>query len=219
MNHVVPAIIPESIRHLEETLELVHGFAHEVQVDVVDGVFVPFTSWPYHDGEHIEDLFEYAHHFRIEVDLMLEEPETVISEYVRAGVRDIVVHLESVTDFERVVALKRELGFRLGLSMNNDSPLSLIIERIQHADYVQFMGIAHIGSQGQPFDERVLTHILALKQKFPDMPVSVDGSVNADTIPKLRDAGVVRFISGSAIVKATNPDEAYRTLDSLAQIR
>jgi ribulose-phosphate 3-epimerase len=217
MNHVIPAIIPESIEHLEQTLELVHGFAHEVQVDVVDGKFVPFTSWPYHDGETIADLFDYAHHFRIEMDLMLIEPEAVIPHYVRAGVRDIIVHMESVKDFERVVSLKNELGFLLGLSMNNDSPLALITDQIVHADYVQFMGIAQIGSQGQPFDERVLTHIKTLKQMFPDMPISVDGSVNAETIPQLRDAGVTRFISGSAIVKAENPSKAFELLTTLAK--
>ncbi len=47
MQRIIPAIIPESLDHLTACIERVRPFAHEVQVDIVDGHFVPFTSWPY----------------------------------------------------------------------------------------------------------------------------------------------------------------------------
>jgi ribulose-phosphate 3-epimerase len=77
------------------------------------------------------------------------------------------------------------------------------------------MGIARIGSQGNPFDERVLERIRALKSLYPDLEVSIDGSVRAETLPSLIEAGATRFAVGSAILHAEDPEEAYRTLSSI----
>ena len=218
MSPIVPAIIPTSLAHLKESIDLVAPFTHEVQVDIVDGVFVPFTSWPYVAGGNIADMAPFSSGGLVEVDLMLMEPETVLAEYVKAGARRVVVHLESVRDFEKILALKKEFDFKLGFSINNDTSLTTLIDVIAHADYVQLMGIAHIGSQGQPFDERVLTTIATLRAAYPTLLISIDGSVNTETVGKLAHAGANRCVSGSAILKQENPEEAYNTLTSLFAI-
>lgn len=43
---IVPAIIPKSQAQIESLLDKLN-FSTEVHVDVVDGKFVPFLSWPY----------------------------------------------------------------------------------------------------------------------------------------------------------------------------
>ena len=78
------------------------------------------------------------------------------------------------------------------------------------------MGIKEIGSQGQPFDERVLSRIRELKSIAPAILVSIDGSVTTETLPRLKEAGALRFISGSAILKAEEPREAFDALLRLA---
>jgi ribulose-phosphate 3-epimerase len=218
MSPIVPAIIPTSLAHLKESIDLVAPFTHEVQVDIVDGVFVPFTSWPYVEDAHIADMAALTKEGLVEVDLMLMEPEAVLSEYVRAGARRVVVHLEGVRDFEKILALKKELDFKLGFSINNDTPLEKLTDVITHADYVQLMGIAHIGSQGQLFDERVLERIATLRVAYPTLLISIDGSVNEETVGRLAHAGANRCVSGSAILKQKNPEEAFNTLASLFAI-
>jgi ribulose-phosphate 3-epimerase len=215
MNSIIPAIIPKSFAHLQESLSIVRPFTREVQVDVVDGKFVPFTSWPYLKDGAIEDLQLFTPTFTIEVDLMLENPEEVIPTYARVGVKKIVVHGESTKMLERIFIQKRELGFSLGLSINNDSPLSMIEEHRNEIDYVQLMGIAKIGSQGQPFDTRVLERVRTLREKYPELTISIDGSVNAETLVQLKDAGANRFVSGSAIFGEDNPEQAFSYLSSL----
>lgn len=215
MNHIVPAIIPESLEHLREALFSVRPFTREVQVDIVDGKFVPFTSWPYLPGASVHDIALFTPTFAIEVDLMLERPEEVIPQYRQAGIRKVVVHVESTENLERVFIQKRDLGFELGLSAHNDTPLGALEEHLDRADYVQLMGIAKIGSQGQPFDERVLERISELRARHPDLTVSIDGSVNRETALRLIKAGANRLVSGSAILKAENPREAYRELSAL----
>lgn len=218
MSPIVPAVIPTSLEHITETLALISPFTHEVQIDVVDGKFVPYTSWPYSDGAHIADLAQCTKEYMVEMDLMIEEPERVLHEYVAVDVRRIVVHLESVHDLAPILALRKEHDFKLGFSINNDTPLSVLTDVIDSADYVQLMGIAHIGVQGQPFDERVLERIVELRKLYPTLLISIDGSVNADTVGRLAHAGADRCVSGSAILKQANPEEAFDSLVSLHSI-
>ena len=77
------------------------------------------------------------------------------------------------------------------------------------------MGIARIGTQGQPFDERTLATVASLRTKYPAIEITVDGAVNADTIIPLREAGTNRFAPGSAVARAEDPVASYKQLASL----
>jgi pentose-5-phosphate-3-epimerase len=46
MTPIVPAVIPKSLSELEIALPQL-AFSAEIHIDVVDGKFVPSTSWPY----------------------------------------------------------------------------------------------------------------------------------------------------------------------------
>lgn len=219
MVSIIPAVIPNSLEHLEATLNQIAPFTHEVQIDIVDGKFVPFTSWPYVEGVTAspKDIAPLIQDFVVEVDCMVEAAEEVIPLYAEAGVRKIVVHLESALNLPMILELKAKHAFELGFSIGNNTDVRALTSIIHMADYVQFMGIADIGSQGQPFDERVLERIRELKKEHPTVLVSIDGSVNKDTIRKLIDAGADRLVSGSAILGADDPGSAYRALASEAK--
>lgn len=215
MHTVIPAVIPQSLDHLREALMTAGAFTNEVQVDIVDGHFVPFTSWPYRGSGSVMLLREYTEDFLIEVDLMIETPEIAVPLYVDAGVGKVVIHLESVTDLEAIREHQRTHEYVLGLSILNDTPLERLTDVLQSGDYVQLMGIRDIGTQGQPFDTRVLERIHILRANYPDLLISIDGSVNAETLPRLKTAGANRFVSGSAIFGAADPSAAYQTMCAL----
>ena len=212
---IVPAIIPQSFSHLSSVFKEVGSFTHTVQIDIVDGVFVPFTSWPYTEHASPALLTNFTKDFDIEIDLMADAPEGVAEEYLVAGVKRIVIHLESTQKLETIIALKKKYQFKLGLSILNDTDLSVLTSVITHADYVQLMGIQEIGSQAQPFDTRVIERITILKGMYPNLQISVDGSVNEKTLPLLIEAGATRFAVGSAILGAENPASAYAILCTL----
>jgi ribulose-phosphate 3-epimerase len=209
---IVPAVIPQSFDHLRDALLSVSSFAHEVQVDIVDGRFVPFTSWPYRGSGSVMLLKEFSDDFILEVDLMIQDPMSALPLYIDAGVKKVVVHLESVTDLTAIRMHQAKHGYMLGLSVTNDTPLTVLTDVLKPTDYVQLMGIRKIGSQGQPFDEEVLSRIKILRSAYPKMTISIDGSVNQNTIARLREAGANRFVSGSAIFDAPDPRVAYEAL-------
>jgi len=217
MSPIVPALIPTSFAHIEETLASITSFTHEIQIDIVDGVFVPFVSWPYGVGDRVEDLANYTQSCLIELDCMMMNPESVIEDYLRAGVRRVIVHLESTKNLSHILILKERYDFKLGLSILNDTPIDVLTDVINCADYIQLMGIAQIGSQGQPFDVRVITRIHDIKKAYPNLLISIDGSVNSETVVPLFKAGADRCVVGSAILSQNDPEHAYRALVSLAQ--
>ena len=117
---------------------------------------------------------------------------------------------------EAVCAHRKAHSYRLGVSLLNDTPLSAIMPFLDRVDYVQLMGIARIGSQGAPFDRRVLDRIRTLRTTSPDIPISIDGAVREETIGQLAAAGAERFVVGSAIFAAASPHRAYHRLAALA---
>ena len=215
MSPIVPAVIPSSLEEIQGRFQQISSFTHEVQIDIVDGTFVPFSSWPYNNGDDISDLGALTEHFLIETDLMIERPEDTIEAYLKAGVRRVVVHIESTKNVREIYTLKQAYDFRLGLSLNNDTDMQELYEVIEYADYVQVMGIKDIGAQGQPFDERVLDRIRELKEKFSRLIVSIDGSVNFETLPQIARSGVDRCAVGSALLKAPDMDQAFKELEAL----
>ncbi len=213
MTPIVPAIIPKSAEDLKQTLAKL-PFVHEVQIDVVDGKFVPFTSWPYSPSGIPKDLKTETDKFTIEIDLMVKEPVVAATAWLEAGADMLVFHIESLS-LERLKMFKATTSVSIGVSALNDTPLEVFLPYIEVADYVQLMGISQIGTQGQGFDERVLERIIAIKTKFKNKLISIDGSVNKNTILALKEAGADRFVTGSAILSAENPQQAYLELYSL----
>lgn len=215
MTPIVPAVIPKSLNELKEKCRQISSFTHEIQIDIVDGTFVPFSSWPYMEGAKIEDLRDITEQFLVEMDMMVESPEETVEEYLKAGVQRVVIHLESTENLKDIFLLKQDYDFRLGLSLNNDTDIKELYEVIEYADYIQCMGIKEIGSQGQPFDTRVLDRIKELKQKFSKLMVTIDGSVNFETLPEIIKAGTDRCAVGSALLKAENMNVAFKDMEQL----
>lgn len=213
---ILPALIPRSAADLTETLSRV-SFAPAVQIDVVDGVFADPASWPYEPVGSPRDVTDALAPFDAEVDLMAYHPIDAAREWHTAGVNRFIFHIETLEGPDELDAFKRESGTTIGCALQNDTPLSALEPFLPFCDFVQLMGIARIGVQKEPFDERVLFSIARLKSEQPSLPIMIDGSVNAETLPRLRTAGADRFAAGSAILAATDAEAAYRELIALAE--
>jgi len=212
---VVPAVIPQSESHLIEMTKLLR-FSHEFHLDLVDGKFVPATSWPFIDGGEAIAIKPHTDKYTLEVDLMVENPILVAREWITAGADMLVFHVETVDIYSfNDFVTHAPKGVTIGVSFSGDTKVDQVFPYLEHAEYVQIMGIHTIGSQGQPFDESVFDRIEAVRTEKPDILISVDGAVSAATLPKLVRAGAHRFIVGSAIVGQSDPENAYYELTSL----
>lgn len=213
---IIPAILPKDFAELSDKIELIKGFTRNVQVDICDGQFVPNATWPYrkHDDtfERIQKEEEGMpgwENLSYEFDLMVNRPEEVVEEWVTAGAARIIIHAEAKGDI--AAALVKLSGVvDVGLAFNIDTPFDLLKLHRERVQFVQLMGIDHIGFQHQPFDAKVIENIKSVKAAFPDLTVSVDGGVSLQSAPQLIAAGADRLVVGSAIFNEENPIDALR---------
>lgn len=227
MTEIIPAIMPRSFTELREYVEQAKGLVGMMQIDVMDGVFVPEKNWPYTDGDYEgflrlaegdESLDSWAE-MDFEADLMVKNPETEIKKWFDAGARRVVVHIESTDALPSILSLMKDNAHarheedsffsprEIGLALSLDTPTDSLDPWLRDIQFVQFMGIAKIGYQGEPFDERVIQKIKEFREKYPDVTISVDGGVSLETAPRLIEAGASRLIAGSAIWKSEDIEE------------
>jgi len=235
MSVIVPAVLPQSREDLEEKLALFskHTDADMVQIDVVDGRFAKPASWPYANGSKEfaamiarGETLPYLGRFRYEVDLMTSDPEQVTGLWIAAGVSRITVHAESTTYLPKIITdLVRKYGYdrdfapgllSFGLAIGIATDLALVEQYLEYLNYVQFMGIAAIGKQGQPFDTRVIQKIATFRKRHPTVEIQVDGGVTKQTAPLLLAAGVDRLIVGHVLLQAKDMREEYEELSAFA---
>jgi len=233
MTEIIPAIMPDSYDDLCEKAARVHTLVPLAQIDIMDGVFVPSKSWPYRTGgttkdeqfvllSKQEESLPFWEEIDYEIDLMITEPEKHIDEWLPLGASRLIFHIEAIKDHDAFWGhdifkdgardISGEKVIEVGLAINPDTPLENIYPYIEKIDFVQCMGIAKIGYQGQPFDERVLEQVNKLRVKYPNLTISVDGGVNKETAPLLKAAGANRLVVGSAIFGAEDTALAIREL-------
>lgn len=233
MAAIIPAILPTSREDLDARLLRLHGVTQRVQIDVVDGRFVTPASWPYVQKVDVamltEDSLPELGSFRFEIDLMVEEPEKAIGPWIRAGATRITVHAETthrlpelIRDFQVTYGHDKDFApglIAFGLALNLGTDTSLIEPYLDRCDYVQFMGIARIGKQGEPFAPSVLPKIHAFHRTYPDMPIQVDGGVSRATAQRLLEAGASRLIVGSGLWNAPDLGKEMKELCDIAETR
>lgn len=210
---IVPAVIPASEEAVIEFADKLQ-FSHEFHLDLVDGRFVKTVSWPYEPIGEPMRVKPYLDSYTLEVDLMVADPIKAAHEWIAAGADMLVFHVETLS-LDKFTAFADTANVSVGASAHGDTHIDILVSYAEKADYIQLMGIYEIGSQGQPFDEAVLDKIVALKKIFPDKSITIDGSVNKNTIKRLFDAGADRFICGSAIVLQDDPEAAHTALQAL----
>jgi len=219
MIEIIPAVIPNSLDHLKESLSGVRGLAKTAQLDLTDGVYVTHRSWPFNasDKAQFQDMVRgksklpFADEFDFEVDLMMQQPEKVLGDWVKIGIARAIFHLESRHDFSEIKRVVNDT-VELGIAIQNKTSIDRLDAYMHDVDYVQVMGIETIGKQGEPFSEHTLTTVQTLKEKYPDVTIQIDGGVDDSSAKQLALLGVDRLVSGSFILRSDDPKSAIETL-------
>ncbi|MEI7689108.1 MAG: hypothetical protein WCI91_02885 [Candidatus Nomurabacteria bacterium] len=227
MTEVIPAVLAKDINDLRQKIANVVNVSHIVQIDMCDGNFVPSSSWPMQrdDIESTAMILEeegmpYWENLDFEFDLMVKDAIKQFDFFVRLGAKRIIFHIEAedekeLKDFINSIDLYTRENLEIGIALNTTTSIEKVLPFINSIDFVQCMGVEHIGFQGEAFDERVLSQIKELKDKYPDLIISVDGSVNENTAPLLVEAGASRLVIGSALMRSFDVKETIKELENL----
>lgn len=215
--NIKPAILPHSFEEITDKLSRVDGIAHQVQIDLCDGVFGRERTWLPNGTETLPSSFSY------EFDIMLNDWKLYMMHAITIGANSIVAHVDMFTDedVETLLSIVSPRDVSLGIAVSNDKSLDFHAEMIRkiRAQYpkvfIQVMGIATIGEQGQPFDMEAASRVLALKQQFGDVAIQVDGGMTLETIPLVVKAGAETAVVGSYIFGGEDAGGAIERLSAV----
>jgi len=219
---IVPAIIGERFEEIRSKYNQVKNLVDWVQIDVVDGLFANPVTWPCKRKDsagEIASLREGNSQAKIELHLMIRNPESGVEHWLGSGAERILFHYESTPRINELYDACSEIrigvngGSRLrlfspktelGIVLNLDTPVKELESMVQPVHFIQLMSIKKIGAYGASFNESVYSKIELLRKRYPDATISIDGGVNLDNAPQLVAAGANQLVVGSAIWKSTN---------------
>jgi ribulose-phosphate 3-epimerase len=203
---IVPSILSADFGRLAEQVAAAQeGGADRLQVDVMDGRFVPNITV----GPLIVEAVRRATTLPIEAHLMIVEPERYVADFASAGADLIIVHQEASTHLHRTVEQIKQLGKKAGVAINPATPLVMLQEILGEIDLALCMTVDP-GFGGQSFIASVLPKIERLRamieQRQVERPagaatcdLEVDGGIHAETVPLVVRSGANALVAGSAI--------------------
>lgn len=223
MVEIIPSLPANTFQELQRKVGMVRGLVQTFQIDIADGLFVTSRSWPMNPGDKAqferivrgEEQLPYKDELEYEVHFMAHNPEKLLPGWVRAGVVRALFHVEAKHDFGELVSIAQKAGIELGISLKVGTDVSRIEPYRNHISVVQLMGIEHIGLQGQSFAPEVIDMIKVVKERYPDVTIEIDGSVNAETAPLMVEAGAQRLAPGSYVFQSDDPKAAIETLKNV----
>ena len=203
---ISPSILSADFSQLgNEIKRLEEGGADMIHIDVMDGHFVPNLTI----GPPVIKTLRKQCSLKFDVHLMISPVHKYIEDYADAGADIITIHPEATENLETSILKIKELNKKVGVSLNPESKIDLILNFLDKIDLVLIMSV-HPGFGGQKFMPEVLDKIIELKkirsEKNLDFDIEIDGGINFDNCKTAIDAGANILVSGTTIFKSNDGD-------------
>jgi len=205
---IVPALLTDKKDELAVMVKLCSQFCDYVQIDIMDGKFVPSKSIS------IEDLKDFKAGVRCEAHLMVNDPLEWIEPFKIIGADRIIYHFEIEKDHNEIISEIKKAGLGVGLGINPSTKVDDFKSLADKVDTVLFMSV-NPGFYGAKFIPEVLDKIKEFKRQFPAVSVGIDGGIKLDNMLSAKKAGADYICVGSAILKSSSPGKEYLKFSKL----
>ena len=169
-----------------------------IHLDVMDGKFVNNKSFTASDIKKFNDISKKS----FDVHLMVKNPIKYINDLALLNVNTISFHYEAVKNIEEVIELIKNYGIKVGIAINPKTDISVLIPYLNMIDVVLVMSVEP-GYSGQAFIESTYEKVGKLKELIninnSKSLIEVDGGVNIENAPLLKEKGTDILVSASFI--------------------
>jgi ribulose-phosphate 3-epimerase len=217
MAQIVPSILAADFARLAEQIENVErGGAAMLHLDVMDGHFVPnFTI-----GPPVIESIRKVTRARLDVHLMIDDPDYFAPIFIQAGANQVSVHQEVCPNLDRTLRMIQGEGALAGVVLNPATPVAMLEDVLDLADYVLIMSV-NPGFGGQHFIPRSLEKVRQLDRRRRErglrLPIEIDGGITLENVQEAVRAGCDWIVTGSSIFHTADPADAVRQMQQAAQ--
>ena len=211
---IVPSVLSADFTRLgDQVREAEEAGAERIQVDVMDGHFVPNITM----GPLIVDAVRRSTSLPVEAHLMISNPEQFIEEFAKAGADFIIVHQEASPHLHRLIQQIKATGKMAGIALNPSTPVIMLEDILSLLDMALVMTV-NPGFGGQKFIPEMLPKIKQLREMIDKQElhcdIEVDGGVHEAVVPLVVQAGANLLVAGSAVY-----NEHERVFEAIARLR
>lgn len=196
---IVPSILSADFTRLgEQVRDAEAAGAQRIQIDVMDGHFVPNITM----GPMVVEAVRRCTSLPLEAHLMITNPQDYIETFAHAGADVIIVHQEVCPHLHRVIQQIKATGKQAAVALNPSTPVFLLEDILSLLDMVLIMTV-NPGFGGQDFIPETLPKITRLYQMLQERQlqcdIEVDGGIHEGTAARVVEAGANLLVAGSAV--------------------
>jgi ribulose-phosphate 3-epimerase len=202
MVHIAPSVLAADFARLgEQVLEVERGGAQRIQIDVMDGHFVPNLTM----GPVVVEGLRKVTRMPLEIHLMIEEPARFVEPFIKAGSDSLIFHYEVVADPLPLIQSIRARGKAVGVAIKPETAVEVLEPLLPEIDLALCMTV-HPGFGGQGFlpesPERIRRLRQLIERRNPACELEVDGGIDHETAPVAVQAGANVLVMGTAVFRA-----------------
>jgi len=219
---IVPTVLANTEEEFGIKLKRLLAVSDEIQVDIMDGKFVPSQSISLNK---IPDVSGWKNK-RFEAHLMVENPGAYLQPLAKRGFHRIIMHVETLNErmFKNILAQCKRYSLTPVLALNPETRVQKLLPYLGDVEGVVFLGV-HPGFNGAPYLQETAGKIRLFvrecmnnKKITPNKKIilQVDGGMTPETISGVVAAGATRINSGSYVSNAANQKQALQLLQIAA---
>jgi ribulose-phosphate 3-epimerase len=209
---IVPAVLAENYDDFVSRLRQAESFTDYIQVDLMDGTFVPSPSFPREKLKNIKTSIDF------EIHLMVKHPAAYMSGIENPNLKKVIFHFESDVKHLDFIEQMRKRVIDIGMAIKPETEIEEFKSIAENVNTLMFLTVDPC-CYGNPFKSEVMEKIGKARHIFKDKILSADGGVSLENLRLFLEAGIDYICVGSRVFLGENPAKNYEIfVKKLAEI-